>query len=365
MTIADYLADPRPRLYDHGPYGYPTGDMAMKGGINHIPARALCLSRPGDVVQVHPDLSPQVAQIFSHYRRIGLPCAASVYAGTGLEVADNYPDFELDVFLFCDQTNAVRPNPPRHMTCDRLNNKNRFIYWCIQNGLPVPQTVCYGAGQEVFSNRLGYPVFVKAAVSGSGMHVIECDDWDDTLAGIAQMPGPFQLQAKVKHEAAINVLYYAHNGRVDHIITTQQLVEGSQHKGNIFPTRYDPRFLTDKAAAAVSRSMEGFFGFDGLVDAAGDFWFMECNPRPNASTYYAVTAHKLGVTSGWTGRNLPTSKRALADVDLGELEYDPDRGTGIVIVGWGSIPFGMLGLLFIGDPYEQARLLSHAQVLLA
>ena len=113
----------------------------------------------------------------------------------------------------------------------------------------------------------------------------------------------------------------------------------------MFPSgREDPWYITDPIAKHIfQEGMLGTFGFDVAVTPNGSF-AIECNPRFNGSVYPAVTAQKLGVNE-WLATNVSVKATTLEDVSLGSLEYDSRTGKGVVVVNWGSIVHGKIGVL--------------------
>jgi hypothetical protein len=79
---------------------------------------------------------------------------------------------------------------------------------------------------------------------------------------------------------------------------------------------------------------------------------IECNPRYNGSSYPTNIAEKLGAQA-WIAKNFKTSFTSLDQIDLKEWEYDPQTGRGAVIVNWGVVGAGKLGILIIGTEDEQ------------
>lgn len=113
---------------------------------------------------------------------------------------------------------------------------------------------------------------------------------------IRAMPGAFQLQEEaINVLASLNVLYFIGSDRIaQHVLTSEQVLNSVHHNGNRFPARFDVRHATDRLAQqAANAGLEGFFAFDVVVQQAGpdiNIEFIECNPRPNGSTYYGMMA---------------------------------------------------------------------------
>ena len=104
--------------------------------------------------------------------------------------------------------------------------------------------------------------------------------------------------------------------------------------------------------------MKDLFAFDIAVveNTSGPRYLaIECNPRFNGSSYPTGIAHKLG-TKSWVSQNFDTQCRSLKELDLGGLEFDPTRGEGVILVNWGSILVGRIGVLLAGPVEIQNEL---------
>lgn len=361
MEALSFYTSPRPpQFFQHAPHGYPADVMDMPG-IGHIPARALILSRPGDIVAIHPDLAVHVPHILMHYGELGLAVAGQFLPELGYPAETLAAGLTLDTFLWSPEANAAAPDPRRLDATLQYNDKNWFMEHCATQGYPVPESETFAAGTVPQDLHLGYPVYVKAAVSGSGKHVVECRSLAEVQAAAKLMPEHYQAQAAVPRiVAALNVLYFIDEaGEAHFVCTTEQILEGAVHNGNRYPSVFDPRAITDAVANdAAQAGVRRLCGFDVLVSQTHGFQLVECNPRPNGSSYYAMAAYRLGITGPWQGIGLPTTHRWLAGINLQGLVYDPSRGSGVVLVGWGSIAVGGLGFLIAGTPDEQATLLA-------
>jgi hypothetical protein len=112
------------------------------------------------------------------------------------------------------------------------------------------------------------------------------------------------------------------------------------------------------AAWLHDEGMRGVFAFDvAVVDGAAgtEYLAIECNPRYNGASYPTGIAHKLDIEQ-WLARAFPTRHRALADIDLGGIEYDPATGEGVIMVNWGPVLVGKLLVLIAGEPDIQTAL---------
>ena len=101
--------------------------------------------------------------------------------------------------------------------------------------------------------------------------------------------------------------------------------------------------------------MKEIFAFDvAVVEESGEsrYFAIECNPRFNGSSYPTGIAQKLNLTC-WANESFKTDCRSLHELDLSGLEYDPASGTGVILVNWGSILVGKLGVLIAGSIDQQ------------
>ena len=109
--------------------------------------------------------------------------------------------------------------------------------------------------------------------------------------------------------------------------------------------------------------MKGVFAFDVAVeqtDRGLRFPAIECNPRFNGSSYPTVIAHKLDIPE-WRAVSLQTRFRHLSDIDLGGIEFNMQSGEGVVIVNWGTIAEGKLGILLAGSVAVQDALATELE----
>jgi hypothetical protein len=108
----------------------------------------------------------------------------------------------------------------------------------------------------------------------------------------------------------------------------------------------------------VEQGMRGVFAFDvAVIDTDREIQHLaiECNPRWNGASYPTMIARKLGIEH-WLARTFPTQHRMIADIDLSEIEYDPSRGEGVILVNWGPVLVGKLLVLLAGDLERQQAL---------
>jgi hypothetical protein len=332
---------------------------------NHLySGRALGASQPDDVIQLHPDLQPQWHAICAHYARVGLSHSENVIWDIGTEHLRAYPDHEPSVFFFGDAEQRVRPDSRWHRAVEHINSKNRFMALADELGVPVPKTLCFDEVSAIDAAAIDaapYPCYLKAAVSVSGVGIYRCEDPNQLRTATKSFaPGvPVQIQDEVRTDCFLNLQYENRDSRPVRIAATEQVLEGCVHQGNRHPVPEPPWAVVDPMAHwLVERGLRGVFAFDVAVLERGrgtEHLAIECNPRWNGASYPTMVARKLGIEH-WLARTFPTRHRMLADIDLSGIEFDPDTGTGVVLVNWGPVLVGKLLVLLAGEPDQQQAL---------
>lgn len=383
------------RTYRMAPYPIPGGNETYRGrpqkimrhnvleaypgdllngvpGVEMYGARVLASSYPGDVIMMPSKLSDRrlLDSIIEHYRRVGLEVANQFIFNEDWSNVRQFPELEVDAFHFGAAAHAVAPNEAFARMADELNDKNKFIDFCRLMGVPTPGTILFASGEEfqTYKGELpgkGFPVYVKAAVSASGMHVIRCEDQDELFAAVAKMPGAFQVQEGLPLETKFYNIQYTEVGGVrNHGALTLQKLNGNEHNGNIFPTSdqivdaIQP--LADKLAEAMfDRGMRSTWAYDVAITPAGEVMFIEANPRWNGASYYSHPAERLKAKA-WEGQYVQPRHTNFDFLfrNAGDWEYNVSHGSGIVIINWATVVAHKLGLLVIGTPEQRESLLS-------
>ena len=102
--------------------------------------------------------------------------------------------------------------------------------------------------------------------------------------------------------------------------------------------------------------MKGIFAFDvATLENQSDCFAIECNPRFNGASYPTGIAQKLKLDS-WSSDNFATKYRSLDKIDLSGLQYEHTTGVGVIIVNWGIVLVGKLGVLLAGSITQQDEL---------
>jgi hypothetical protein len=326
--------------------------------------RALGISRPGDVIQLHPDLKPQWPLVTAHYDRVGLGVTDQVVWTLERGELSHHPEREASLFYFGAAEQEARPNSAWYQVVEHINSKNNFVALAKELGLPVPMTRCYSTVAEIDEaavRQTSFPCYLKAAVSLSGAGIHRCADQTDLLAarGFFRSGAAVQIQSEVDSDCFLNLQYEVNDGGLSRLAATEQVLEGPTHQGNRCPARVEPWDSVEPMAHRLyEKGIRGVFAFDVAAIEGPGYWSylaIECNPRFNTASYPTIVARKLGIEH-WLARNFKTEYRSLADVDLTGLEYDPATGQGVVLINWGTILAGKLLFLLAGPPQVQERL---------
>jgi hypothetical protein len=136
--------------------------------------RALGVTEPDDVIQLHPKLKLSWQAITEHYLRVGLTHTENVIWDVDVEHLSTHTGYRSSVFFFGPEEGRVWDDPEWMQTVDFINSKNNFMALADELGIDVPQTKCF-TGIETFSEMdiisFNMPCYLKAAVSVSGVGI--------------------------------------------------------------------------------------------------------------------------------------------------------------------------------------------------
>jgi len=334
--------------------------------LSHLYAsRALCLTNPGDVIQLSPDLKNQFSAILAHYSRVGISCTDQVVWDLYLERTEEYPDHQLSVCYFGKREHQFRPDANRLQITQQLNSKNEFIRLAQQHGVPVPLTRCFEntAAAKQKLEEFTYPCYLKPAVALSGIGISRAENQAQLGESLRKLPVdiPLQVQKEVDAERFLNVEYLVRDGHVERLLVSEQIIENCVYQGNRVPATCDGLEILDEFAKIVcAQGLQEIFAFDVAVSGkAGmaQIVVLECNPRYNGVSYSGAIAQRIGAQQ-WSAVTLETPYRDLRCIDLTGVEYRPGARTGVILVNWGAILNGELMVMLVGNPAEQENLLG-------
>lgn len=364
--IAPLFGNPRleqasARIFNHDIMGC-TAD-GVDG--NHLYCgRALGMTLPGDIIQLHPDLKPQWSFINAHYDRIGMSVTDHVIWNLEQRTLAEHRDRDFSVFHFGAAEQAACPERVRYEVVKYINSKNNFIVSANELGVPVPATRCYGDVSEIDEAEiceLDFPCYLKAAVYLSGVDIHRCEDQHELRAAVKCFGPkvPVQVQAEIPTDCFLSLQYEVTDKGLTRLAAAEHVLGGSLYEGHLYPARVDAWDCVEPMARWLyEQGILGVFAFDvAVVHALGgtDYLAIECNPRFNGASYPTAVAERLGIRH-WLARVFQTEYRSLADINLNGLEYDRAFGQGIVLINWGTILVGELAILIAGPPEVQEYL---------
>lgn len=331
--------------------------------------RAAGISRPSDMLQLHPELKKLWPVITRHYENIGLSHSENPVWDLSFRVFEQFPDAKISPFIFTDAVNQksevgelLRGRDPERMDIvHHINSKNNFVRLADKMGIKVPVTMSFENRKGLPSNRPGFPCLLKPAVSVSGFGIIRCETSEELDQALQKIPDdtPCQVQEVVLATCFLNLQYEITGGTTRHLAATEQLLEGCAHSGSRFPVSGPPWKLLDPMADWLAeKGIKEIFAFDLAVAGSTlkpEYFALECNPRFNGSTYPSLIANKLGISS-WSCETFTTKYRHLNDLDLTGIEYDSSTREGLILVNWGTVLAGYLGILLAGSDVQQSRI---------
>lgn len=341
-------------------------NCTAKGVVgNHLySGRALGLSEPWDLIQLHPDLKPLWSDITDHYARIGLSHSENVIWELDLRHLGKHIGHRPSVFFFGPHESMYWGDHQWLETVDYINSKNNFMALARQLGVDVPQTWCFDSVTEIGPQQMAefvYPCYLKAAVSVAGVGIYRCENKAEFFAarGRFERDVPVQVQEEVKTDTFLNLQYRVIGKDVVRLAASEQILKGFEHQGNRVPASHEPWGAVDEMAYWLKdNGIKGIFAFDLAVvqtDRGLRFPAIECNPRFNGASYPTMIAQKLDIPE-WRSITVATRHGSLDAIDLKGLEFDMRSGEGAIIVNWGTVLSGKLGVLLAGSPAFQKAL---------
>ena len=359
-------------VIDHG--YLPSGKYVINHAImnctaegvvgNHLySGRALGLSEPWDIIQLHADLKPLWADITAHYQRIGLSHSENVIWDIHLRELGAHVGYQPSVFYFGPDECRYWSDHRWLETVAYINSKNNFMALAGQLGVDVPRTLCFDAAASIGAadmRKIVYPCYLKAAVSVAGVGIYRCENKQAFLAALGKFAEdvPVQVQEELRTETFLNLQYRVIGNQVIRLAASEQILHGFAHQGNRVPASHEPwKAVEPMAEWLKDRGMKGIFAFDVAVvqtQTGLRFPAIECNPRFNGASYPSMIAQKLDIPE-WSAVTLSTRHRSLSDIDLSDIEFDMKTGEGAIIVNWGTVAKGKLVILMAGSrPYQEA-----------
>ncbi len=357
-------------------YGYlPSGRYVFNHDImnctadgvvgNHLySGRALGITKPWDIIQLHPMLKPLYKDIISHYKRVGLNHAQRVVWDVKREQLGMYIGHQPSVFYYGPNESRYWGDNSWLETVEFINSKNNFIALAEELGVDVPKTLCFKSVEEIEPatiQEIVFPCYLKAAISVSGVGIYRCQDEIEFTKALNKFEAqvPIQIQEEIKTDIFLNMQYRVADSEMNRLAASEQILKGYEHQGNRVPACHEPwEAIEPMAHWLKDRGMKGIFAFDVAVVKTNEgyrFPAIECNPRFNGASYPTLIARKLGIPE-WSATMFETKYRSLAEIDLTDLEFSRKTGEGVIIVNWGTVLVGKLSILMAGSSAFQKTL---------
>ncbi len=329
---------------------------------NHLySGRALGMSQPSDIIQLHPELKPLWKSICAHYDRVGLTHSNHVIWNVDMRELGRHICFQPSVFYFGPEQSLYWGDRNWLETVDFINSKNNFVHLAQELEVPIPWTLTFD-GPEALNDeviaKLDFPCYLKAAISVAGVGIFRCGSEKEFIKARDSFGAqtPLQIQQEVITDVFLNLQYRVTQGKLERLVCTEQILDGFAHEGNKYPASHQPWDVVEPMAEwLVKKGMRGLFAFDVAVIKDKDgiaYKAIECNPRFNGASYPTMVVQKLDIGQ-WVAKTYHTRYRHLDQIDLVELEYNPQTGSGIIVVNWGPVLVGKLVILLAGDEQQQ------------
>lgn len=166
-----------------------------------------------------------------------------------------------------------------------LHHKGRFAGLCEDLGLPVPTTVVTDS-TSLIRDAAGTDVVVKPAWSRFGAQTLIRPN-ATALAMLRPAPEtPWVIQSWVEGEE-VSVYAVAHEGRLSAFSAYRSDWRTRGGAAYVFQPLTGPVLdrLRDIASTLAAFVRTGQFACDAIVDATGQPWLIECNPRATSGVH--------------------------------------------------------------------------------
>lgn len=177
----------------------------------------------------------------------------------------------------------------------RLHHKGQFAELCQTLGLSVPDTTTATDAAALRTQASRGDVVVKPAWSRFGSRTLTAPT-PQQLAALSPSPDqPWIVQDRVKREE-VSLYAIAHDGRLSAFCAYRSDWRTRGGAAYVF----DPMTgavvdrLRDMASTLASFVGTGQFGCDAIVDATGQPWLIECNPRATSGVHLFRRSAEFG-----------------------------------------------------------------------
>jgi len=334
---------------------------------NHLySGRALGLSEPWDIIQLHPDLRPLWTSIRQHYKHIGLSHTENIIWDLNLKELGAHIGYQPSVFYFGPHECQYWGDYKWLETVEYINSKNNFIALAEKLGVDVPKTLCFDGVTDIKTSDIDniiFPCYLKAAISVSGVGIYRCENQQDFIQALGKFATeiPVQVQEEIITETFLNMQYRITGDSLTRLAASEQILDGFVHQGNRVPASHEPWEAVDPMAQWLKdQGMKGIFAFDVAIVQTNEglrFPAIECNPRFNGASYPTMIANKLNIHK-WSSISLSTRYQSLEKINLEGIEFNQQTGNGVILINWGTVLVGKLMFLIAGSIDYQQELLK-------
>ena len=244
-----------------------------------VPARIARWSKAPAAVHRHASPVQQPARFASDIRTLIdqidpiaiLPTCEEVFHLAALAQAQSWSD------------RLIAPQFERLAT---LHHKGRFAALCEDLGLPVPTTTVVTDSTSLIGDAAGTDVVVKPVWSRFGAQTLIRPDATALAALRLSAATPWVVQSRVEGEE-VSLYAVAHDGRLSAFSAYRSDWRTRGGAAYVFSPLGGPLFNRLQAMAQTLATFvgRGQFACDAIVDAAGQPWLIECNPRATSGVH--------------------------------------------------------------------------------
>ncbi len=326
--------------------------------------RALGISAPGDILQLHPALKDNWEAISAHYERIGLRHSRNVVWSLNPKELGSHAGYHPSVFYFSPHACQFWGDYEWLAIVEWINSRNNLVLLANELGIETPDTQCFRSIFDISDNlieSLAYPCYLKSSLPQSGTDTVRCRnplELRDALL-LLKPSVPVQIQQEVMADCILTLQFILTGSQVIRKAAIEHPVGESADPGYRAPASYEPWESVEPIARWLNeRGMKGSCVFELAVTRTPRgirFPVLGCYPHYDDTSYPIFIAEKLGIPE-WRLMNFKTRHRQLANLDLSEVEFDARTGEGAILVNWGLVSEGELGIMLAGSIDYQAAL---------
>ena len=119
--------------------------------------RAVGITEPDDLIQLHPRLKTEWESIHRHFQQVGLLHTDQVIWDVSPKMLKSYPSYDLSVFYFGKQINQVKADLAWLKSAAFIRSKNKFISLAEKLNIAVPKTFCFPDKAALANSSIAFP----------------------------------------------------------------------------------------------------------------------------------------------------------------------------------------------------------------